>query len=185
MKERQDKCEKQDIKDDDSLIEQQWFEKYKGDSRKWLIRDGSYKNVPERLCSTMKAAYTYPISEERSEIGSRKAILLKQFEEEAVAEVLQEQNAPKSVEEYCTEYDEKYNIQGFQPDDRSYTKHPDLYEKYPLYSSMPTSYYSYYLKNRPRVILHGLTETNNPTNPFKRCAEFSKPLSEVLDNRLT
>lgn len=55
--------EKVIIKDDDSLIERCWEEQYRGDSRKWLIRDGSYKNPRDPLCSTMQATYNFPLDE--------------------------------------------------------------------------------------------------------------------------
>lgn len=46
--------------DDDSIIDKCWVAKYKGDSRKWLIRDGSYKKQRGPLMSSMKASFTYP-----------------------------------------------------------------------------------------------------------------------------
>lgn len=49
------------IKDDDSVLSDRcWEEKYKGDSRKWLIRDASRQKIDSTLCSTMKATYQYP-----------------------------------------------------------------------------------------------------------------------------
>ncbi|KAJ8915217.1 hypothetical protein NQ315_015440 [Exocentrus adspersus] len=51
--------------DEESLMEECWTAKYKGDSRKWLIRDGSYKNRRGPLMSSMKASYIYPLKEDK------------------------------------------------------------------------------------------------------------------------
>lgn len=46
--------------DNESLEERCWQEEYKGDSRKWLIRDASAKHPRGSLCSAMKESYLYP-----------------------------------------------------------------------------------------------------------------------------
>lgn len=62
--------ENTNIKEDDSAVSEKcWQENRRGDSRKWLIRDGSNKNLNSDLQSTMKASYTYPFQDERVCIG--------------------------------------------------------------------------------------------------------------------
>lgn len=53
------------IKDDDSVLSDRcWEEQYKGDSRKWLIRDASRQKIDSTLCSTMKATYQHPYQDD-------------------------------------------------------------------------------------------------------------------------
>lgn len=66
------------IRDDDSVLSERcWEEKYKGDSRKWLIRDGSRQKIDTSLCSTMKDTYQYPMKEDHQIVG--KDILIYSF----------------------------------------------------------------------------------------------------------
>lgn len=60
------------VKDDDSVVSEKcWKETYRGDSRKWLMRDESRKNSDSRLKSTMKATFSYPFSNvESNHIGT-------------------------------------------------------------------------------------------------------------------
>jgi len=53
--------------DNESLEERCWQEEYKGDSRKWLIRDASAKHPRGPLCSAMKESYLYPERENSDE----------------------------------------------------------------------------------------------------------------------
>lgn len=171
------------IPDNDS--EKCWRQTYNGDSRKWLIRDASHKMRQDPLCSTMKDSYRYVKNQEKigEIIGRHKELLLKQFEQEAINEVIEECHKPPTIEEYCTEYDRTFKIDGFQPDDELFKKNKELYKKYPLYSSIPTSYYSYKLLHEPsKEYVHGFTKITDNINPFKRSAEFSKPLNEMLDD---
>lgn len=58
------------VRDDDSVLSDRcWEEKYKGDSRKWLIRDGSRQKIESFLCSTMKDTYRCPLQEDHQSIG--------------------------------------------------------------------------------------------------------------------
>lgn len=53
--------ETDNTKDDDSVISDRcWEEKYKGDSRRWLIRDASRQKTDSSVSSTMKDTYLYP-----------------------------------------------------------------------------------------------------------------------------
>lgn len=63
--------------DDDSLIERCWEEQYRGDSRKWLIRDGSYRKAREPFCSTTQATYNFPVDEKDE--SSRKGMFILAF----------------------------------------------------------------------------------------------------------
>lgn len=169
---------------DDNNSEKCWKEKYKGESRKWLIRDASPKIPCEPISSTMKESYRHIRPQEKITeiIGRKRELLLKQFEQEAINEVIEECNKPPIVEKYCTEYDTSFSMPGFEPDDELFKKQKDLYEKYPLYRSIPTSYYSYkVVKQQPREMLHGFTPVFDEINPFKKSTEFSKPINDVLD----
>lgn len=65
------------IKDDDSVLSDRcWEEMYKGDSRKWLIRDGSRQKIDSTLCSTMKATYQYPYLDDKKREYVGKKILV-------------------------------------------------------------------------------------------------------------
>lgn len=63
------------VKDDDSILpEKCWQENRRGDSRKWLIRDGYPKKSGTRIKSTMKATYPYPFPDEGTQnIGAFKS----------------------------------------------------------------------------------------------------------------
>lgn len=177
------KARNKDEDDDESIREECWVSHSKNDSRKWLIRDASYKKIKQPLCSTMRATYTYPYFQEKGteNIGDRKASLLKKFQEEAEEEVLREQNPKPEIEDYCTEYDSNFQSENFVSNEESFLENKEEYLKYPLYSSPATSYYSFNLKKRPQEVLHGHTKTTDPQNPFRKCAGFSKPIHEVLD----
>lgn len=65
------------IKDDDSVLSERcWEEKYRGDSRKWLIRDGSRQKIDSFMCSTMKDTYQYPLKEDHQIVGTNRLIYL-------------------------------------------------------------------------------------------------------------
>lgn len=153
------------------------------DDGKWILRDGSDESAYGSLCSTMKDSYRYmKHKDEIGEIiGHKREILLKKFEEEAINEIMEECQNAVTIEEYCTEYDKSFNIPGFEPDDTVFKKQEDLYKKYPLYSSMPTSFYSYKLMGQqPKEPVYNVTKNSDKMAPFKRSADFSKPINEVL-----
>lgn len=169
---------------DDS--EKCWREKHKGDSRKWLLRDAShFLSHHDPICSTMKDSYRYIRTQDEisEEIGHKRELLLKQFKEEAIDEILEECQKPPTIEEYCTEYDRTFYIKDYNVDDEFFKRENEMNKKYPLYSSIPTSYYSYKLvKQHPKEILHGFTTVHDNNNPFRKWAKFSKPIHEDLDH---
>ncbi|GJQ88316.1 SPAG8 [Trypoxylus dichotomus] len=159
-------------------------ERYSGDSRKWIIRDASYRLPKGPLMSTMKAEYGMPLKEEqRTKIGKRRALLEQTLYDEINEKIVQENQVPPPIEEYCSTYDLTFQIPGFKPKMKTYGDQPELYEKYPLYSSSPMSYWRYQYDNRNgrRSELHSLTAIGDVKQPFKRSSAFSKPLAEVLD----
>lgn len=171
--------------DNDNDSEKCWNEKYRGDSRKWLIRDASHKLPSDPICSTMKDSYRdrYNTANEIYEIiGRPRALMIRQFEEEALNEFIKEYNEPPPIEEYCTEYDRSFSMPGFKPDDEVFQRNEEMYKKYPLYASKPTSFYSFKLHNQePRETTDGFTTVVDKINPFKKTAEFTKPIHEVFD----
>nr|CAH7722124.1 unnamed protein product [Callosobruchus chinensis] len=169
----------------ESSLERCWVGKSKNDSRKWLIRDASFTLPKEPPASTTRATYLYPRVRDESEnsIGQRTKEMLQRFEEEAIQEIIEEKNVDCTVD-YCTEYDGNFNGSGFQVSDRIYEAGEDTYKKYPLYKSTPTSFYSFRLSKDPRGPLAGHTLTTDPLQPFKKCAGFSKPMSDKLDNHI-
>ncbi|VEN48667.1 unnamed protein product [Callosobruchus maculatus] len=171
--------------DNESILEKCWVGKSKNDSRKWLIRDASFTLPKEPLASTTRAAYLYPQVQDESEnsIGQRTKEMLQRFEEEAIQEIMQEKNVDCTID-YCTEYDGNFNGSGFQVRDRIYEADQDIYKKYPLYRSTPTSFYSFKLSKDPRGLLAGHTLSTDPLQPFKKCAGFSKPMIDKLDNHI-
>lgn len=179
-------CDENTItKDDDSIVSEKcWQENHRGDSRKWLMRDGSTKTSNAGLMSTMKATYPYPVQEERECVGKRRAIILKELYEEATEEIIRERNAPPPVEKYCTEYDGNYgsNIE-IKKNELEEEMNKKLYEKYPLYTSSAMSYWNYQIEKfqRGNASFPGLTTSVDLKNPFRRYSRFTKPLSEVLD----
>lgn len=61
----EDQCGEKKDEDKDSVVSDRcWEEIYKGDSRKWLLRDGSTKKS-ENVVSTMKDTYLYPHHEDQ------------------------------------------------------------------------------------------------------------------------
>ncbi|CAH2006450.1 unnamed protein product [Acanthoscelides obtectus] len=182
-------CEKakdeKDRDDNESLPEQCWVSTSKNDSRKWLIRDASYTLPKEPPASTTRTTYLYPQVRDETEniIGQRTKEMLRRFEEEAVQEIIKETSVDCTVD-YCTEYDGNFNGSGFQVRDKVYEADQEIYKKYPLYSSTPTSFYSFKLSKDPRRLLAGHTLSNDPLQPFKKCAGFSKPMNDKLDNRI-
>lgn len=54
-----------------------------------------------------------------------------------------------------------------------------LMEKYPLYSSPATSYWS--CQYQTSKDMQGVTNVTDCKHPFRRSYKFSKPISEVLD----
>lgn len=151
------------------------------EDRKWILRDGSGENIYSSVCSTMKDSYRFMKDQDEfgEIIGRKRELLLKKFEEEAIKEIIEECQNPITIEEYCTEYDRNFNISDFEPDDRE--KHNDLFKKYPLYSSIPTSYYSYKLmRQQPKESVYNFTKNGDNISPFKRSTDFSKPINEVL-----
>lgn len=161
-----------------------WKATYKNASRKWLIQDASPKMSPDNLYSTMKDSYRYIEQTDTlsKTIGQKKELLLKKFEQEAIKEVMEECQVPPTLEEYCTEYDRNFSMTNYEPDEDFFKRNGDLYIKYPLYSSIPTSYYSYKLiRENQKEMLHGFTKVSNNIHPFKRSSEFSKPINEVFD----
>ncbi|XP_057657867.1 uncharacterized protein LOC130894870 [Diorhabda carinulata] len=183
----EDKCKvfrKPNADVEDRLLEKCYVEKYKGDSKPFLIRDASYMYPRDVDCSTMKASYLSPIQNDRSALGVKKSQLLKQFEEEARNEVLQEVDAPIPPGDYVTVYNRYFRKDGFEPDDEFYTRNEDLYKKYPLYSSPPTTYASFKLKQSIGDKPQGITPTIYNNHPFRKCGQFSKPIQEVLDHNL-
>ncbi|KAL1490804.1 hypothetical protein ABEB36_013438 [Hypothenemus hampei] len=179
-------CDKSKIEADDneSLLEKCWQEEYKGDSRKWLIRDASAKTPPSPLCSTMKESYLYPERGNPVErnMGKRREFLLKKFYQEAIEEVRTEYETTEESNGYCgTEYKDSFRTENFRPNHQFSTINKDSFQKHPLYSSVPVSYYSFNQKNNPKDVLHGLTRITDPLNMFKRNGQFSKPIQENLD----
>ncbi|XP_072383276.1 uncharacterized protein [Diabrotica undecimpunctata] len=170
-----------DVEDD--ILEKCWVESYKGDSKPFLIRDGSFVYPREKDCSTMKSAYQYPVPDNRTALGVRKSKLLKQFEEEAIKEVTDEAKPPALTGDYDSVYNRFFRKDGFEPDDEFYTRNEELYKKYPLYSSLPTTFTSFKLKQDKNKKPDGVTPTIYNNQPFRKCGQFSKPISEVLDNR--
>ncbi|KAH1022441.1 uncharacterized protein LOC109534202 [Dendroctonus ponderosae] len=176
-------CAKHPAKTDslESLQAKCWQETYKGESRKWLIRDASGKSPQGPLCSTMKETYVSPSKEESEKnMGKRKEYLLKKFHEEAAAELKQSEDI-QQTNDYCTEYDGNFKTKGFQPDDQFYMKDTEQFKEFPLYSSAPLTYYSYNQQKNPKDILPGLTRITDPQSIFKRNGQFSKPIAESLD----
>ncbi|XP_066253537.1 uncharacterized protein [Euwallacea similis] len=166
----------------ESLEEKCWQEEYKGHSRKWLIRDASAKSPQGPLCSTMKESYLYPERENTDEknMGGRRKYLMKKFLNEATEELRRENEHSKHFH-YCTEYDVNFKIKGFNPEDDFYKKNTDQFQKHPLYSSTPVSYYSYKYEMNPKDIPQGLTKVTDRVNIFKRYGRFSKPITESYD----
>ncbi|XP_030760949.1 uncharacterized protein LOC115886061 [Sitophilus oryzae] len=175
-----------DFEDNESLQEKCWTEEYKGASKKWLIRDAFWTVKQPPLCSTMKETYMYPLKEESDNIlGKRRAALLKKFRDEALAEIVNENEKAEEEdleEKYCTEYGGNFNSEGFNPDDEFYKKMTDLYQKYPLYSSTPMSLYSFTLQKDRSKILPGVTKPSTGTKIFNKNSNFTKPLGDKLDN---
>lgn len=59
-----------ETKDDDSVISERcWQENHRGDSRKWLMKDGQKKIPARRIYSTMKASYSPPEEPEFQYVG--------------------------------------------------------------------------------------------------------------------
>lgn len=61
--------------------------------------------------------------------------------------------------------------------------HFQLFLKYPLYTSEPTTYWKFQLDKQPRaeVSIPGFTAVVDIKKPFKKNSQFSKHISEVLD----
>lgn len=66
------------IKDDDSIMSERcWKEMYRGDSRKWLIRDASRQKIDSSVCSTTKATFPHPdLTMEEQFVGKCRGIML-------------------------------------------------------------------------------------------------------------
>ncbi|CAH1374119.1 hypothetical protein MTP99_015496 [Tenebrio molitor] len=177
-------CNEDVAEDDDSVVSERfWKENHRGDSRKWLLRDG-YRKKSGRVMSTMKATYPYPAAQEEVQrIGERRAILLRKLYKEAVEEIVHERSEPPPVEKYCTEYDGNYNqIETTRCDTEEDFK-KEMYDKYPLYTSPAMSYWNFKIEKDQRgsTFFPGLTTSADLKNPFKRHSGFTKPISEVLD----
>lgn len=153
--------------------------------RRWILRDGSGEKSYGSVCSTMKDSYRHMKDQDEvgEIIGRKRELLLMKFEEEAIKEIIEECQNPITIEEYCTEYEKNFNkSDASKPDDNLLQKQEDLSKKYPLYSSIPTSYYSYrVLRQQPKESVYNFTKNVNNISPFKRTADFSKPINEVLD----
>lgn len=174
-------CENEIIPEHDEP-EKCWKPTFKNDSRKWLIRDASYNKLQDPLCSTMKSTYGYPDTKAITAKRPREEMLLRQFETEAKNEIMQETSTPPVIEEYCTEYDGNYHIPGFKVDDDIHKREKELYLKYPLYRTPPTSYYSFKLTRPLTQSIPGLTKSFDKIHPFKKSSQFSTPMEAVLDN---
>ncbi|CAG9768857.1 unnamed protein product [Ceutorhynchus assimilis] len=171
-----------ETEENESLLEKCWVEEYKGDSRKWLIRDASSKLPHGLLCSTMKESYPCPVQEKSNEndMGIKKRLLLKKFFEEAAEEVIKEREDIHKKRDWCTEYHTNFKADGFKVEDKL-SRNTENIQKYPLYSSAPVSYYSFNQKKNPKEVLHGLTRITDQQKIFKRNGQFTKPITESLD----
>lgn len=74
MEEAVDMCKKEnaknEVEDKDSIVSDRCFEEmYKGDSRKWLLRDRSVRKGNPPTISTMKDEYRYPFYQEFETVG--------------------------------------------------------------------------------------------------------------------
>ncbi|XP_022906071.1 uncharacterized protein [Onthophagus taurus] len=147
-------------------------------SGSFLIRDGS-NLLPSDICSTMKITYPWPQKPDlRTNMGKRRANLVRQLTNDITNQLLEEKAEPPPVEKYCTTYDVSYYIDGYKPNDQFYGDSPELYQKYPLYSSNCMSYWQFTYENRngkPGLPVADVKQ------PFKRRSTISKPLNEVLD----
>ncbi|RZC34192.1 uncharacterized protein BDFB_009557, partial [Asbolus verrucosus] len=115
--------------------------------------------------------------------GERRALLLQKLYDEAADEIMRERNEPPPTEEYCTEYDGNYNRTEITKSEKEEETTRELSEKYPLYASPVTSYWSFKVDQNQRgsICIPGLTTAVDLKNPFKRYSGFTKPISEVLD----
>ncbi|XP_044756881.1 uncharacterized protein LOC123315297 [Coccinella septempunctata] len=171
-------------KDDDSVISERcWQENHRGDSRKWLMRDGQKKIPPHRIYSTMRASYSPPEEDVHQYVGKRRALFIKECYEKSYEEAIQDRKKPPPVEEYCTEYDGNYHSPGFEPvpEDVLHSQHEELYQKYPLYGSSAMSFWQHkFERRRDETQPAKFTRVTDPKNPFKRNSTFSTPISEAL-----
>ncbi|XP_045467376.1 uncharacterized protein LOC123675878 [Harmonia axyridis] len=171
-------------KDDDSIISERcWRENHRGDSRKWLMRDGQAKVAAHRIYSTMRATYTPPEEDDYQLVGKRRALFIKECLDKSYEEAIHDRNKPPPVEEYCSEYDGNFHLPGFEPvpEDKLHSQHEELYQKYPLYGSAAMSFWQHKFENRRQEIQPGrFTAVSDPKNPFKRNSTFSTPITEAL-----
>lgn len=58
------------------ISERCWEEKYRGDSRKWLVRDGSTKKSRGEISSCTRESFQMPENDERPFIGNFKRSFL-------------------------------------------------------------------------------------------------------------
>ncbi|XP_049821328.1 uncharacterized protein LOC109601363 isoform X2 [Aethina tumida] len=102
-----------------------WTEQYRGDSRKWVLKDVSVQDtVP---VSTMKTSYIPPhvrslMTDFKTSTGPKRNRLFEQFRNEAIEEVMAESDPPPPIEEYCSTYDDQFFKPGFEVDDEFYKK---------------------------------------------------------------
>ncbi|KAB0800664.1 hypothetical protein PPYR_06403 [Photinus pyralis] len=164
--------------DKDSVVSDRcWEEKHKGDSRKWLIRDGSRRNSSGQA-SVMRADYIFPESDERYFIGKRRAMIKQKLFEEVAYEIIDESKVPPPVEEYCTEYDTQFHYPQYDSN-KKVERNTELFLKYPLYSSEAATFYKCQLNKCPRgeAAIDGYTSSKTP---FRKCSEFTKEQSGDL-----
>ncbi|KAK9880230.1 hypothetical protein WA026_010104 [Henosepilachna vigintioctopunctata] len=173
-----------EIQDDDSIISEKfWKENHRGDSRKWLMRDGQKKIPPYRIYSTMKASYRLPVEDVHENIGKRRSLLIKECYRKAYEEVMEDRAKPPPVVEYCTEYDGNYHIPNFECiSENVYNQNSDLYQKYPLYGSSAMSFWQYKMENKEHGQPGGISNIADPKNVFRRNSAFSVPITESLHN---
>ncbi|KAG7300260.1 hypothetical protein JYU34_015830 [Plutella xylostella] len=152
-------------------LEPSVYGKGKSYSRPWILQDG--RECPEKG-TEMRAKYKIP-KKPHSTQGIRKRILTDFFWEQMLDEVMDELAASTPVAEYCSEYDSNYVKDNFEPRNLEMAADNDMHLKFPLYgtgSSAITFYSETIKKNGPGEILE----------KFRRCQDFSKPMSERLDD---
>ncbi|KAK4881653.1 hypothetical protein RN001_004972 [Aquatica leii] len=104
-------------KDDDKdtvVSDSCWEPQHRTDSRKWLIRDGSYK-LPREDASETRITYQVPQPDDRKYQGIRRIRHRDKMVEKITNDLIEEEKAAPPVEAYCTEYDANFHYPNYDP----------------------------------------------------------------------
>ncbi|XP_063225650.1 uncharacterized protein LOC134532759 isoform X1 [Bacillus rossius redtenbacheri] len=128
--------------------------------------------------SVASSSYTYPEKFRDETLGPRRKQLEKYLTNKIMKEVV-EQMRKNSEEKTSSEYNERFCDSGFQPMVEQFDKHSELHQKHPLYKDLALSYWLH-----SKAEIQGATSQSHSSMPFNRNANFSKPISEVLDEQV-